>query len=132
MKVTLMKDYRKFYTLDELDVAKKVIEDMKQYEESPAECAAMAVREALRGSDDWLLDVITAKASTAKNCRIWNRMFEGSEHFDVWIEATAKTGKGYIEIGAYLSDIWETGAEHYKEHMYIQYYKRQSYQRADI
>lgn len=42
---------------------------------------------------------------------------------DVWVEATAKTYFGFVEVGAYLSDIWNTGAVKYTEHMYIKYYK---------
>ena len=41
---------------------------------------------------------------------------------DIWISAIAKTGLGFIVIGAYLSDIWQTGAERYADNMYIKYY----------
>ena len=124
MKVKLQKDYKCYYTFVDLEIAKRVISETKEDEYTAKEWAEYAIREALRGTNDYIEEVIRASAETAKNRRANDAYFEGSRDMDVWVEATAKTTWGFIEIGAYLSDIWQTGGTPYKQHMYIQYYKR--------
>lgn len=120
MKVTLEKDYRKCYTLEDLDRAKAVIAAEKEDEMSAKDWAVYAVGEALRNKDGSLWEILKAEARTTKNSRIdWNRYGEGTGMMDVWISFLAETTEGFIRGGAYLSDIWETGATEYKHHMYI-------------
>ena len=120
MKVTLEKEYRQRYTLEDLDRAKAVIAYEKENDEETVKgWAEYAAREALKGTDDFYMEVLKAEAHTAKNCRAWNAYGEETGDMDVWITATAETEKGFIKIGAYLSDIWNTGAEDYTSHMYI-------------
>lgn len=121
MKVKLEKDYRSIYTLEEFDMAKAVIANEKEYdEESPKYWAEYAAVEALKGEDEYLVEVLSAEATTAKNRRnTWDRFCEGSGQMDVYIRFLAETSRGFIKGGAYLSDIWETGATEYKQHMYI-------------
>lgn len=123
MKVTLAKEYRKFYTLNELDIAKEIISCAKEDGATAKEYAEIAVREALRGKDDYIEEILKATAETAKNCKVWDRYFDGSESMDIYINATAETSKGFIKIGTYLSDIWVIdGAANIQERMYIKYY----------
>lgn len=124
MKVTLEKDYKDFYTVSDLERAKEIIKIEKDDLETPKGWAEYAVREALKGTDEFDRDVLEASARTAKNRKAWNCYYEGSYDMDVWITATARTSKGMIEIGAYLSDIWQSGAAPYKNNMYIQYYAK--------
>lgn len=128
MKVTLEKDYRRCYTLEDLDHAKFIIAAEKEDDETAIGWAEYAVGESLRDDDrnsfEYCIEVLKASAITAKNCRAWNLYGEETGDMDVWIEATAKTSMGFVEIGAYLSDIWQTGSTPYRNHMYIQYYKR--------
>lgn len=125
MKVTLEKDYRKFYTLDDLDRAKKVIVAEKETDCTPKEYAEMAIREALKNDDgiaeDWIVEILKAEAHTAKNHRVWNLWGDSmeTETMDVWIEFAAELTNGFIKGGAYLSDIWQTGGTDYRGHMYI-------------
>ena len=121
MKVTLEKDYRKYYTLDDLDRAKAVIKAEKEDEMSAKDWAEYAAREALRGEEASLVEVIRAEATTAKNCNAWNRYGDDSADMDVWISFVAETTVGFVKGGAYLSDIWDTGAVEYKQHMYIRW-----------
>lgn len=124
MKVSLEKEYRRWYTLEELDQAKQVIAAEKEDEETAKGWAAYAVREALKGTGDYDREVLQASARTARNCRAWDAYGEGSGTMDVWIEALARTADGFIDIGAYLSDIWQSGAVGYKQHMYVQRYTK--------
>ena len=124
MRVHMDKEYRRNYTLEDIDRAKMVIAFEKENDEDTAkDWAEYAVNEAAKVYDDYSVEIIKAIATTAKNYRAWNLYGDGSQDMDVWVEATAKTVNGFIEVGAYLSDIWQTGAVHYTNHMYIKYYK---------
>lgn len=125
MKVTLEKDYRKYYTLEDLDRARRVIAVEKETDCTPKEYAEMAIREALKNddgiADDWIVEIFKAEAHTAKNHRAWNLWGDSleTEDMDVWIEFAAELEHGYIKGGAYLTDIWQTGGTRYKQHMFI-------------
>lgn len=122
MKVTLEKDYRKYYTLDDLDRAKMVIayEKTEDYEKIE-QWVEYAVNEAGRDNSEWCEKVLDATARTARNDRVWDAYGEGTGNMDVWIEFLARTSNGFIDGGAYLSDIWQTGAIPYAHHMYFRY-----------
>ena len=124
MKVRMADDYKKFFTLEDVARAKMVIKYEKENDEDTAKgWAEYAVNEAAKGLHDYCVEIMKAEAKTAKNYRAWNAYGDGTEDMDVWIEATAKTCDGFIEVGAYLSDIWQTGAVEYTHHMYVKYYK---------
>lgn len=126
MKVKIRKEDRRF--LQE-HIAEHMIDIMAQEDASkPSEVAEMAIREILKGTDDSISreSILSAKARVALNCRIQDLYFEGSEDYDVWIRATARTGMGFIEIGAYLSDIWQIGAlepGELRRRAWVQYFK---------
>lgn len=122
MKVRLEKDYKRFYTIEDLERAKMVISYEKEDGETAKGWAEYAVREALKGKNDWLSEIITADAQTAKNCRAWNAYGDDTQDMDVWLNIVARTAFGFITVGAYLSDIWQTGAVEYKNHEYIRYF----------
>ena len=123
MKVTLDKNYRELYTLSDLERAKEVIKFMKEDTSTVKEYAEYAIREALKDTDVFDGEIITAEAHTAGNRRVWDAYGEGTASMDVWITALARTSEGFIECGAYLTDIWQTGSEHYKQNMYIKRFK---------
>lgn len=124
MKVTFEKDYRSRYTLEELDQAKAVIACMKDYDETPKSAAETAASAAAALKGDGLRAILTAEATTAKNGRIgYDETCGGSGWFDVWIDYTAETWRGFIKGGAYLSDIWRISADDDRtEHAYIRYF----------
>ena len=124
MKVNLDKDYRELYTLSDLERAKAVIKFMKEEDSSTVkEYAEYAIREALKDTDVVDGEIITAEAHTAGNRRVWDAYGEGTASMDVWITALARTSEGFIECGAYLTDIWNTGTARYKEAMHIRRFK---------
>lgn len=128
MKVRMDRNYRKRYTLEQVDQAKAVIQYEKENDDfTVAQWAEMAVHEALKGTSvnaqDWQEGwILRAEAATARNGRVWNQYGEGTGDMDVWIDAVARTGEGFVEVGAYLSDIWQTGGTDYRPHMYIKRY----------
>lgn len=127
MKVKHNADYRTYFTLEDYDRSKQIIAFERDEDEETAKgWAEYAAREAIADRDESLVKVIEASAETAKNCRAWNAYFEGSADMDVWIAALAKITNGYVEVGAYLSDIWQTGAVIYKGYMFFQFYTREA------
>ena len=123
MLVRLEEKYKDFYTISDLERARAVIKMMREDEEVVAGYAEYAVNEALKGRDDYLRRILKATAHTARNRRAWNAYDENSQDMDVWIDAIAETSYGFIKVGAYLSDIWQTGTIPYSQYMYVQYYK---------
>lgn len=124
--ITFPKDYKKYMTISEVEAAKAMIREQREDEETAVGWAEYAVREALKDTNDYLERVIEAKAEINRNCRVWNAYNPDSGKLDIWIEATARTDKGFIIIGAYLSDIWQSGATPYKQHMWIRYFSEEN------
>lgn len=125
MKVTLPKDYRKTFTLEELDIARKIIRDMKDDDATPAWYAEVAINHWFAHKSDGLDRVLEATAEISKNRMAWNAYGDDTRQADIWVSAVAKTWGGYLELGAYLTDIWNIGGDtDYTQHMYAQYYTR--------
>ena len=126
MKVTFEENYKNLYSVNEVEAAKIVIKYERENDsESAKDWAEYAVKEALKDRDDHLDRVLEATAETCRRCGWENNYGEGSGCMDVWIKAIARTFRGYIEVGAYLSDIWNTGAVDYRSRMYVDYTRRQ-------
>ena len=128
MKVTLDKGYRSYYTLEEYDIAKELIARQKSDEFPLKDAAEIAVDEVLKSNTcEYCQEILSVKAETTKNFRIWNYYFDDSRDFDVWIKTVAKTSYGFIEVGAYYSDINKIGAEeglNVAKNWYVQYYAK--------
>lgn len=125
MKVVMPKGYKDWMTVAEAEQAKLVIAYEKENDDyKPSGWAEMAANEAIRGTSNYVAHILEASAEICKNNRIWDRFGEGTGMIDVWIKGIARTGSGFLEFGACLSDIWDTGAKEYKEHMWIQEYRR--------
>ena len=132
MKVLLPKDYKKYFTVEEYEIAKEIIKMEKDDASTAKDMAEYAVIEALKNYKYGLLeDIITAKAEVCKNKDVncWDRYFEGSHDLDVFITILARVSGisgtsyyAYLEVGAYLSDIWESGAKDYRNNMIIEKY----------
>lgn len=126
MRITLPKDYRRYFTLADLDRAKAIINAEKENTMTAREWAEYAVKEAV-GMDGWCVEILKVEAEASKNCRAWNMYSDESEDMDVWISFVAEIwhdGKpGFLKGGAYLSDIWGTGATKYRQHMYMNFFK---------
>lgn len=117
MKVLLPNDYKKYFTVEEYEIAKEIIKTEKEDASTVKDMAEYAVREVLKNDDlCYLEEILEAKAEVCKNILIvdCDRYFEGSKLMDIYISGVARVSFGYLEFGAYLSDIWETGAREYK------------------
>jgi len=123
MKASLPNDYKKIFTIEEVTAAKQIIAELKEDESSAADMATYAIHEALTDRNDFINKIFEVSAVVTTNIRAWNSYNDNSGHLDVWIEATASTEKGFVTVGAYLTDIWKTGGERYSEYMYIRYFE---------
>ena len=114
MKVILEDNYKDIYTVAEYEQAKRVIEAAKEDTMPTKEYAIMAVREVLRANDEFAdYELLKVEAQTVKNSYIgWDSFCSDSGLFDVGLTITAKLSWcEFIEICAYLSDIWSIDGE---------------------
>ena len=81
MKIGFPKEMKRIITVAEMPIVRKLIEDFKRSDDdNVVEYAAMAARIA---GDSNVVKVLEAKASIAKNCRVHDQYFEGSDDLDV-------------------------------------------------
>lgn len=104
MKIKLTADVKKVITVAEMPIVNQLIKTMKEDESDPKDYAKMA---AVVATGNNCVTILEASAEVAKNERVWERHFDGSEDFDVWVNFTAYAGNCFVIGGAYLSDIWE-------------------------
>lgn len=116
MKVLFPKNYKRYFTVEEYEIAKDIIKTEREDASTAKDMAEYAVREALKNDDlCYLEEILEAKAEVCKNNGVvYDTYFAGSQLMDVYISGVARVSFGYLEFGAYLSDIWETGAREYK------------------
>ena len=125
MKVTITAEAKKYITLEEAPIAREIIESMREDEETAAGWAKYAIEAACYGSCE---KVYEATATIAKNCRVYDAFGNDSRDLDVWIDATAKTSRGFCIIGFYLTDVWQLSYENQSEiasRMYVRKYFEQ-------
>ena len=129
MKVKITGETKKYLTLEQLPVAKEIIKDLTEDEWSAKDYIKMAAGCWLRATHhicDAVDKVINAEARIAGNCRVYNALADSCGTMDVWIEGLVKTCRGYMEIGAYLTDIWNIGPEEFNRefpmHTYTRYF----------
>ena len=126
MKVTLTKEYKKYFTLEDLENAKEIIRDMKDDESTAAEYAKYAIDHYLDPKNDYCVEVLKASAEVLNYYRAHDVFNDHSNNLDIMITATAKTRHGYIEIMAYISDIWQTGEIDYRNNIYAEYFTKEN------
>lgn len=120
MKVKMEKDYKTWYSVAEAEAAKMVIKAEKEDDDNKASDWAEYAAKEWMGDQAWaLVQILSAEATTRLNMRAWDAWGEGSMDVDVWITFTAQTNNGFLQGGAYLSDIWQSGSTPYKHHMYV-------------
>ena len=133
MKVRITQEAKKWLTLAQAPVARQIVMDMKESEESAADILMSAANGYRRSFDDcdcgkrcelgWPKRVMEAKAEICGNQRVWDYFSEGSGTLDVWVSGYVLFDFGVLEIHAYLSDIWSLGpdgaAQNMVDHAYI-------------
>lgn len=122
MKISITAEAKKVITVAEMPAVHKAIEAMKEDTCTAKDYAELAARIA---SSRNAVKVLEAKAEIAKNCRVYDRICEGSAQLDVWVTFTAIIEDGFEGIimgGTYLTDLWDYSAEsadETRDHMFI-------------
>lgn len=121
MKVAITKEAKRILSVAEMPAVQRMIKEMRE-DTGLMDYAGMAARVAA-GTN--VVRVLEASAEIAKNCRVWNAYHEESADLDVWMRVTAYTDKGFVMVGAYLTDIWQIGNnnEEIRSHMYIRLFR---------
>ena len=120
MKIKFGTEQKKIITVAELPEVKKIISEYSnQIGKFEAEIAA-------RIASGANLEIIKFEAEISKNHRIWNQYTDESGMLDIWMEVWAfDPYYGFYQIGAYLSDIWQStgdNADELRNRMYIRKY----------
>ena len=130
MKVKFTKEAKNYITIAEAEEAKRMITELKEDEFSASDYLRIA---AILANNHWNIDrVLEADAEISRNNRAWNNYHEGSATLDVWVKGLVKADLDtYMEIGVYLTDIWNIGADKETDkeilsHMYIETYSRKT------
>lgn len=128
MKIRMPKHYKKF-TLEEMEQTKRVRDALKEWEDvtTAEEWLRMAAQDIIRGEGDYILEVLKAEAEFAGNCRIWNAYGEDTGRMDIWIKGIVQCWNQVLEIGCYLTDIWNIDGKNdvVRDHAYVVRYKKQ-------
>lgn len=124
MKVIITKESKRYITLEEAAIARKIISDCREDGMSPADYAKIAIDAVGTRGYNWCVKIYEASAEICKNCRIWDAYGDGTRDLDIWITATAKTVNGFIEIGANLSDIWSITSDNGEEIASLMYVRQ--------
>jgi tRNA nucleotidyltransferase (CCA-adding enzyme) len=120
MKVTFEKNWKEVFTIADKEAADLVIKFEKEEDESTIEDWCMyAGREALKETTEYVIEILKAEAVVTKNHRARDAYGTGTRDIDVMISFIAETTEGMLKASAYLSDIWKTGAESYRNWMYV-------------
>ena len=126
MKIQMTEDSRKIITLADMPAVRRLIREMKE-DNYIKEYGGMAARVASGEYDTF--EILKAEAEVAKNNRVFNAFFDGSENLDIWCRFYAYNSYyGFYEIGAYITDIWNiTGdnSDEIRQQMYINAFRRE-------
>ena len=134
MKVNLRKNYRRELTLEQFDMAKQIIAQMKDDEFKPEQYAKVALDHYFAKCETvryYLEEVVTASAWVEQNHDGYYQYSTETADMDVKIKALAKVTMGendrlvdgFVEIECYLSTIWSIGdSEDFRRKMYLKRY----------
>lgn len=125
MIVRMTADSRRVISLDESEIARRIIEmaredDLRSYAVSAVNCTGVNFNGCTK--------IYEANAEIARNGRVWDAFFEGSRDIDIWINVVARTDYGFVELGAYLTDIWQitgSNSEEIRSHFYMRRFTEQ-------
>lgn len=126
MRVRITSEAKQWLTLAEAPFARQMVEDFKGDETSAAELLKSAATAYQWHSDKnkigYVERVLEAKAEICANERV-DRNIWNAGRLDIWIEGTVEFSRGFLKIGACLSDIYQLGsdaaAENLLQHAYI-------------
>ena len=112
MKISITEESKKYLTVEEYEIAKRIVKEFKATESEELQDYA---RQAVCIVDGSVHEVFKVSASIARNNRAYNALAADTGMLDVWFDITASTQNGFVIIGAYLSDLWQATGENNEE-----------------
>ena len=127
LKVSMPDNYRRIFTLDDIDSCKAVLSSiLAGYDDGKLDLSSEVVSALSLASDSWASadGVYEVSVEYAKNGRLaWDHHGDGTGIMDLWVKVKGFVGySGFYMVEFYLSDIWSLGGDNrdeVKSHMYI-------------
>lgn len=110
MKVTMPKDYKEYFTIKDVETARKVIAEVKTWDFT--DWTNYAVSDVLPNGV-FFEKTLEVNYEICRDLATNDAYFNGSGHIDIWLEATAETTEGFCKIGALLSEVWAVGGDNH-------------------
>lgn len=125
MKIQIKNDTKKYFTLADLAAIQAIRKEFAENKEDFTFEIELAISVAA-GVNLSMKNVLKAEISAALNERVYNYYNDDSGRVDLWLEIKAYDSYfGFYDIGCYLSDIWQIGADNrdeIKSHMYVRHF----------
>ncbi len=135
MKIQWGKDYKKWMTVEEAEIARLIIKEVSTdfTTDDFREYTGMMANVAAKFCGNYTCDstnILKMTATISKNAAVDNCTYcENSGHLDIWVDATVYDGyNNFYIIGYYLSDAWKVDAfneytEEIINRMYIRHFQ---------
>lgn len=113
IKVNLPKNYKELFTIKEAENAKRIIKDLKTWDDTLEDFARYALNDINRNKAEWIEAIYFTSAEICADSATNDAYFEGSGHLDVWFDFVAETTKGFYKVGCLLSEAWAVGGDNH-------------------
>ena len=124
IKATLPSNYKELFTIAETETAKRIIKDLKTWDDTLADFARYALNDIVRDRAEWTKEIYFTSAEICRDCRTRDAYFEGSGFMDVWVEFVGETSEGFYKIGCLLSEAWAIGGDSHLNRYNVQRFTR--------
>lgn len=122
VKINFPKDYKNYFTVADVERAKKVIKDFKENPIDFYDMASMAIYD-IGGSVN---EIYSVKAEVCRDAGTHDAYYEDSGNIDVWLDIVAETSDGFIKLGCLLSEIMFISSEDHLTRFNSRLYKRRA------
>jgi len=112
MKINLMQDYRKYFTLEDIDSAKEFIKEFNESYDSGKndlekwEVPHFAEAVLTSQNDHASYEILSAKAEVCKYIHSHNDFNDHSGEWNIFLTIKIQTLFGFYEASAYVTNIW--------------------------
>lgn len=114
-KVTFPKDYKRYFTLEDMEICKGIVNDMIENNDDKKLNFEWELQLGIQIATHFKLslgDIIKAEAEFAHNSKIYDYYFDGSRNMDILFHIYAYSAYyGFYDAMIYLSDILQHSPE---------------------
>lgn len=124
IKAILPKDYKELFTIAETENAKRIIKDLKTWDDTAEDFARYALNDIIRNRAEWTREIYFTSAEICRDLGTQNAYFEGSGYMDIWLEFVGETSEGFYKVGCLLSEVWAIGGDNHIKRYNVQRFTR--------